>query len=80
MGKAIEVIEHCNLYNIVFLVELEVKKSIEKNIVFPDSYSYEEIEKIIFQRFNRVKKIMRIRKIDECTKLGSKSILEGEWQ
>lgn len=78
MKEQVSVLDQYSLYTVIFLVESEFRQKIEKNIICPIHYNDEEIKKVIFQKFNRVKEIIKIYKIDECTKLDSKAGLKSE--
>lgn len=80
MKKQIAKIEKCTIYNIRFIVESEFLRYIEKNIVCPSDYNHEDIEQLIYKKFNRVKEVVKIIKLEECTNLDSKIVLVGDVQ
>ncbi|WP_317913363.1 hypothetical protein [Carnobacterium maltaromaticum] len=49
-----------NIYRVIFLVDSEEKRKIEKIIVCPSYFNEKQTEKLVFQKFNRVKKVLMI--------------------
>lgn len=49
-----------NIYIVIFLVDSEEKRKIEKIIVCPSYFNEKQTEKLVFQKFNRVKKVLMI--------------------
>lgn len=49
-----------NIYRIIFLVDSEEKRKIEKIIVCPDHLDVHQTKKLIYEKFNRVKKVLMI--------------------
>lgn len=78
MKKQVVELEKYIIYNIRFLVESEFIRQIEKNIVCPADYNHQDVEELIYQKFNRVKEVIKINKLEECTKLDSKIELVGD--
>lgn len=78
MKKPVVELEKYIIYNIRFIVESEFIRQIEKNIVCPVDYNHEDVEQLIYKKFNQVKEVVKINKLEECTKLDSRIALVGD--
>lgn len=49
-----------NIYRIIFLVDSEEKRKVERIIVCPSYFDEQQTEKLVYQKFNRVKKVLMV--------------------